>query len=115
MTTENCLFCKIARGDIKADVVLDEPEVMAFRDIQPRAPTHVLVIPKRHIGGLSSATPADDALLGTVLGAARRVAALLAVEGGYRTVINDGPNAGQSVPHLHLHILAGRPLSWPPG
>ncbi len=115
MTTQDCLFCKIARGEIKADVVLDEPDLIVFRDIQPRAPTHVLVIPKKHLAGLSSATASDDALLGKLLGAARRVAAQLALTGGYRTVINDGPDAGQSVPHLHLHLLAGRPLSWPPG
>jgi histidine triad (HIT) family protein len=112
----SCLFCKIARGEIKADLVHEDAEIIAFRDIRPVAPTHVLVIPKRHVRGLSSTTPDDAALLGRLLVGASEVALKLGlVDGGFRTVINDGRDAGQTVWHLHVHVLAGRPMAWPPG
>ena len=111
-----CLFCKIAQHEIKADVVLEDEHALAFRDINPAAPTHVLIIPKKHIVSLSEATEADAALLGRLLLMARAVAEKLdLVNSGYRTVVNNGKDAGQSVFHLHVHVLAGRQLAWPPG
>ena len=112
----SCIFCKIARGDIPANVVLESPEAIAFADLHPVAPTHVLVIPKSHLSGLSAASSEDAPLLGAVLNLAREVAMKVGIAmSGYRTVINDGADAGQSVGHLHVHVLGGRPLSWPPG
>jgi len=111
-----CLFCKIAQHEIKADIVLEDAEVVAFRDINPAAPTHVLVIPKKHIVSLSEAAEADQALLGRLMLTAKAVAEKLdLVNSGYRTVVNNGKDAGQSVFHLHVHVLAGRQLAWPPG
>jgi histidine triad (HIT) family protein len=111
-----CLFCKIAGKEIPAKIVHEDDDTLAFRDIHPVAPTHVLVIPKKHIVSLSDATEADQALLGKLLLTAKRVAEM---EGrtaeGYRTVINSGANAGQSVFHIHVHVIAGRPMAWPPG
>jgi histidine triad (HIT) family protein len=112
----SCLFCKIVAREIPADIVFETDEVLAFRDIRPAAPTHALVIPKRHIQGVHDATAAEGALLGALLLAGREVAVRLGVaESGYRLVINHGADAGQSVFHLHLHVLGGRGLSWPPG
>ena len=112
---DDCLFCKIARGAIPAALVHDGPEAVAFRDINPQAPTHILVVPRRHVASLHDAA-ADPALLGTLLATAREVAAGAGLgEGGYRVVVNTGPDAGQSVAHLHLHVLGGRSLGWPPG
>jgi histidine triad (HIT) family protein len=111
-----CLFCKIAAHEIKADIVYEDAHALAFRDINPVAPTHVLVIPKRHVVSLSDATEGDMELLGRLLLVARSVAEKLdLVNSGYRTVVNNGKDAGQSVFHLHLHVLAGRALAWPPG
>jgi histidine triad (HIT) family protein len=112
----DCLFCKMVAGDIKPDIVHDTPRVLAFRDINPQAPVHILVIPKRHIPTLDD-FPADDPdLAGELLSAARAVAAQAGLaEGGYRTVINCGADGGQAVYHLHLHVLGGRQLHWPPG
>lgn len=112
----SCIFCRIARGEIPANVVLDEPELLAFRDINPVAPTHVLVIPKRHIASLAEITAAEAGLVGKMLLAAREIAAREGALGnGFRTVFNSGPDAGQTVAHLHLHVLAGRDMTWPPG
>ena len=114
--TVSCIFCRIARGEIPSSVVLDEPELFAFRDINPVAPTHVLVIPKRHIASLADITAAEAGIIGKLFLAAREIAARDgALASGFRTVINCGPDAGQTVFHLHLHVLAGRGMSWPPG
>lgn len=111
-----CLFCKIVAREIPAQIVHENEHVVAFKDIHPAAPTHALVIPKRHIVGAHDATPEDAALLGQILLAGRDVAEKLGLaEGGYRLVVNNGPNAGQSVFHLHLHVLGGRQMAWPPG
>jgi histidine triad (HIT) family protein len=112
----SCLFCRIARGEIPANIVFDGPEVMAFRDINPVAPTHVLVIPKRHIASLADLTAAETGVLGQMFLAAREIAAGEGALGnGFRTVINTGPDGGQTVFHIHLHLLAGRSMTWPPG
>jgi histidine triad (HIT) family protein len=109
-----CPFCKIARGEIKADVVLRTPTAIAIRDINPQAPDHVLVIPSEHISSLADAH--DAAQLGGLLVLAHEVARKVMIDhGGYRVVINIGDHGGQTVPHLHLHILGGRRMKWPPG
>ena len=110
------LFEKIVSRQIPARIVYEDQEVIAFHDIDPKAPVHVLVVPKRVIARIGDAGPMDAPLLGRLLLAAQKVTADLGVnETGYRLVINHGPDAGESVPHLHVHILAGRPLAWPPG
>ena len=110
------LFEKIVAREIPAQIVYEDDLVLAFRDIQPQAPTHVLLVPKRLIPRLAEATPEDHKLLGHLLLKAAEVAAKLGlVPGGYRLVINNGPDGGESVPHLHVHILGGRHLAWPPG
>lgn len=112
MTT---LFGKVIRREIPADIVYEDELCLAFRDINPQAPTHVLLIPKQEIDKLSSAVGADQALLGHLMLAAAKVARQLGVGDAFRLVVNNGAAAGQSVFHLHLHILAGRTLRWPPG
>ena len=112
----DCIFCKIAGGEIPAALVHQDESVIAFKDLNPQAPLHVLVVPRRHIATLNDLKSGDDALVGSMF----RVAAQLAKEHGYadrgyRTVFNCNREAGQSVFHLHLHLLAGRGLSWPPG
>jgi histidine triad (HIT) family protein len=115
MSTD-CLFCKIVAGTIPAQKLLDNEHVVAFKDIRPVAPTHALVIPKKHMVGIADATAEDGVMLGEVMLAARQVAMTLGLaEGGYRLVINQGPDAGQSVFHLHCHVIGGRPMAWPPG
>ncbi|MCF6192059.1 MAG: histidine triad nucleotide-binding protein [Candidatus Hydrothermae bacterium] len=110
----DCIFCRIAAGEIPADKVYEDDRVVAFRDINPQAPTHVLLIPKKHVE--SVARLEDPELAGYLMEKAAAVARSLGLEDkGYRLVINHGPLAGQSVFHLHIHILGGRPLSWPPG
>lgn len=113
----DCLFCRIVAGEIPAKIVKRSDDVVAFRDIDPRAPTHVLVIPARHIPAVRDAASAEDEqLIGRVLRFAAEVASELGVNaGGYRLVTNTGPDAGQSVDHLHFHLLGGRKLAWPPG
>ena len=109
-----CLFCRIVRKEIPATLVLENEHVIAFRDIDPKAPTHVLVVPREHITTLDEAT--DARVLGELmLGAATIARSEGLVNGGYRTVVNCGADAGQSVFHVHLHLLGGRKLSWPPG
>ena len=110
------IFGKIIRKEIPAQIVYEDDEVLAFKDIQPQAPVHILVIPKKPIPQLSMATEADRSLLGKMLLTAQQVAAEAGLdEGGYRLVINNGVDGGQTVYHLHLHILGGRSLAWPPG
>ncbi len=111
----SCLFCKLVEGTIPAKLVVDEPDVLAFHDLHPASPTHVLVIPKKHLASLADATADDAPLLGRLLTVAREVAEKLGLESGYRVVINTGEHGGQSVHHLHLHVLGGRHQSWPPG
>ena len=112
--TDTCLFCKIVRKEIPSTIVLETEHVVAFRDIDPKAPTHVVVVPRVHVASLDDAT--DAQMLGELMLAAAAIArAEGIVEGGYRTVINCGADAGQSVFHLHLHLLGGRTLAWPPG
>jgi histidine triad (HIT) family protein len=112
--SESCLFCRIVRKEIPAKLVLENEHVVAFRDIDPKAPTHVLVVPREHVATLDEATNA--AMLGELMLAAAAIAREEGiVDGGYRTVVNCGPDAGQSVFHVHLHLLGGRKLNWPPG
>ena len=114
--SEGCLFCRIVAGEIPATEVYRTPTLVAIRDIGPQAPTHVLVIPRRHIPSLDAAKPADGELLAKLMLTAAEVARRAGiVDGGYRVVNNCGAGAGQSVPHVHLHVLGGRHLSWPPG
>ncbi len=112
----DCIFCKMARGEIKPDIVYEDDEVLAFRDMNPQAPTHFLVIPRRHIATTNDLEPGDAELVGKLYLAARHVATAEGVaERGYRMVMNCNPEAGQSVYHIHLHVLGGRPMNWPPG
>jgi Diadenosine tetraphosphate (Ap4A) hydrolase and other HIT family hydrolases len=112
----SCLFCKIVAGEIPAAKIYEDDTSIAFRDINPQAPVHVLVIPREHIASLADASDADEAMLGRLMLAAARVARQEGLtESGFRTVVNNGAGAGQSVFHIHLHVLGGRPLSWPPG
>jgi histidine triad (HIT) family protein len=115
-TSEDCLFCKIARGEIPATVVHEGERVLAFRDVSPQAPTHVLVIPRDHHENVAALSSADPAALAELISAAAAVAeSERIVESGYRLVFNSGAGAGQSVFHVHGHVLGGRPMSWPPG
>jgi histidine triad (HIT) family protein len=110
------IFEKIADREIPAQIIYEEEDLLAFHDINPQAPVHVLIIPKRHIARIGEAKSCDADLLGRLLLASKNVARQLGVfESGYRLVINHGPDAGESVPHLHVHLLAKRPLAWPPG
>ncbi|NRQ35641.1 histidine triad nucleotide-binding protein [Nonomuraea sp. NN258] len=112
----DCLFCKIVAKEVQADVVYETDRTLAFRDINPQAPTHVLVIPKEHHANAAALAEADDGLADDVLKAAHAVAVQEGVaEGGYRVVFNTGPGAGQTVFHVHAHVLGGRGLGWPPG
>ena len=112
----DCLFCKIARKEINAAIVYEDEQFVAFRDINPQAPVHVLVIPREHIGTLNDLTPAHDALMGGLMRTAAKIAKDLGVaDDGWRAVVNCNEGAGQSVWHIHLHLLGGRPLAWPPG
>ena len=113
---ESCPFCRVAEGKAQARVVFADDEVMAFHDIAPRAPVHVLVIPRRHIVSLAHTSQGDRDLLGTLLAAAAEAARQTGIaDAGYRVVANIGAAGGQVVPHLHLHVLGGRPMGWPPG
>jgi len=112
---KDCLFCRIVSGEIPAKKVYEDEQVYAFEDINPQAPTHVLVVPKKHIRGLKEAESGDAAIIGTCHLAAANIARERSIEEGYRTVLNVGPKAGQSVFHLHVHLIGGRHLHWPPG
>jgi histidine triad (HIT) family protein len=109
------IFQKIIDREIPADIVFEDDRCLAFRDISPQAPTHVLIIPKKAIASFDELTPEDEGLLGHMLLVVRRLAGDLALSGGYRVVANCGRDAGQSVDHLHFHLLGGRSLNWPPG
>lgn len=112
----DCLFCKMIAGDITPDTVYEDDDVLAFRDINPQAPTHVIVVPKRHISTINDLTGDDAALVGKLFLAAKKVAEQDGIaEDGYRTVMNCNAGAGQSVFHIHLHVLGGRGMHWPPG
>ena len=110
----DCLFCGIASGDVSADVVTQDDLVVVFRDVNPQAPVHLLAIPRRHVASAADLSAADADLLGGLFGALRTAAADSGAT-SYRLVTNIGPDAGQSVQHLHIHLLAGRRLGWPPG
>ena len=112
---DDCLFCKIIAGKVPATVVYQDEALTAIRDIRPQAPTHILVLPNRHVTGIAEAQASDAELLGKLLLAARRIAQQEDLNGGYRLVINSGLDAGQSVFHLHVHVLGGRHMRWPPG
>lgn len=109
------IFEKIIAREIPAKIVHEDDDVLAFHDVNPQAPVHVLIVPKRAIARLNDATPPDAALLGKLLLTAKKVASELGLTNGYRVVINNGPDAGESVPHLHVHVLGKRSLAWPPG
>jgi histidine triad (HIT) family protein len=116
MSTDDCLFCRIVRGEIPATIVHETPDTVAFRDINPQAPYHVLIVPRAHIASLNAATDADVTLLGRLsLIAAELATGAGYADSGYRTVMNTGADGGQTVLHLHLHLLAGRRFTWPPG
>ena len=112
----DCLFCKIAAGDIPSNKLIEDDQLLAFYDIDPQAPVHFLVIPKKHIDSAAVLTEDDAALLGHIYAVIAQLAARLGIaENGYRVVTNVGADGGQSVKHLHFHVLAGRSLAWPPG
>ena len=111
----DCIFCRIIRGEAPAKKVYEDERALVFEDINPQAPTHVLIIPKKHIVGLKEAQPEDAEIIGYLHLVAARIARQRGIEDGYRTVFNVGSRAGQSVFHLHLHLLGGRSLRWPPG
>jgi histidine triad (HIT) family protein len=111
----SCLFCKIADGSIPSTRVYEDEQCLAFADINPQAPVHLLIIPRKHIASLAKATTEDRALLSHLLWTAAEIAREKKLDAGYRVVINIGENGGQTVDHLHLHLLGGRPMAWPPG
>jgi histidine triad (HIT) family protein len=112
----DCLFCKIVNGEIPASIVYEDDRVVAFNDINPQAPTHVLVVPKRHIASLNDLSADDDQSVGEVVRRAAAIANERGISaGGFRTVFNTNRDAGQTVFHIHLHLLGGRNMSWPPG
>jgi histidine triad (HIT) family protein len=110
-----CLFCKIVAGEIPSKQVFADERVLAFRDINPQAPTHVLIIPRKHFASLREVGPEEEELLGYLHLVAARLAVSEGLAKGYRTVINTGDDGGQTVDHLHIHLLGGRPMGWPPG
>jgi histidine triad (HIT) family protein len=111
----DCLFCKIAEKKIPAKLVYEDPDIFAFQDINPQAPTHILLCPRKHFASLDEAKPEDQAVLGKLLNVAAQIARERKLTDGYRTVFNTGAGAGQTVFHLHLHLLGGRHFHWPPG
>ena len=112
---EKTIFKKIIDGEIPADIVYEDDQCLAFRDVNPQAPTHVLVIPRKEIESLAHVEEADTELIGHLFVVVRKLADELGLSDGYRTVLNCGRHGGQSVDHLHVHLIVGRPLSWPPG
>lgn len=116
MTDANCIFCRIARGEVPAKIVHEDEDIVAFRDLDPKAPVHVLVIPRRHIASVNDVVRGDRDLLGALFVTARAIAHADGIAAaGYRLVVNSGAAAGQTVDHLHLHVLGGRAMRWPPG
>ncbi|NOR35443.1 MAG: HIT domain-containing protein [Woeseiaceae bacterium] len=116
MSEQDCLFCKILNGDVPADIVYESDSAIAFRDVSPQAPTHVLVIPRKHIATINDLGEDDQEIVGSLYLAAKDIARAEGLsDEGYRAVMNCNEGAGQSVFHIHLHVLGGRALSWPPG
>jgi histidine triad (HIT) family protein len=115
MSEQDTIFSKIIRREVPADIVYEDETTLAFKDINPQAPIHILVIPKKPIPKLDDSVPEDQILMGNLLFIAKRVAEEQGIQNGYRVVINNGPDAGQTVFHLHLHVLGGRQMKWPPG
>jgi len=116
MSEQDCLFCKVLNGDIPADIVYESDSAIAFRDINPQAPTHVLVIPRKHVATINDLDEEDQEIVGSLYLAAKDIARAEGIsDEGYRVVMNCNEGAGQSVFHIHLHVLGGRALSWPPG
>jgi histidine triad (HIT) family protein len=112
----DCLFCSIIGGKIKGEIVFEDQNVVAFKDIRPAAPVHLLIVPRKHIESVSSLVAEDSPIIGAIFSAAAKLARDFGIaESGYRVVVNNGPDAGQSVFHLHYHLLGGRPMHWPPG
>ena len=111
----DCLFCKIIAREIPSQLVYEDDQAVAFKDISPKAPTHLLIVPKKHIPSLSACTDADKPLLGHIQRVAAAMAEKTGIAAGFRLLANNGRSAGQSVDHLHYHLLGGRPMQWPPG
>lgn len=112
----DCLFCKIREGEIPADIVFENDDVLAFRDVNPHAPTHLLIIPKKHIATVNDLSADDESIMGKLFSVAKVIAAEEGVsDDGYRLVVNCNEKAGQTVFHIHMHLLAGRSMNWPPG
>jgi len=111
----DCIFCKISRRELPAKLIYEDPDLFAFEDISPQAPSHILICPRRHFEALDSATSEDAAVLGRALLVASQLAVERGLQDGYRVVINNGRGAGQTVFHLHMHLLGGREFRWPPG
>ncbi len=112
----DCLFCSIIDGKMRGEIVYQDDTVLAFKDIRPEAPVHILIVPRKHIESISSLQPQDVQIVGAIFMTAAKLAKELGIaESGYRVVVNDGADAGQSVFHLHYHLLGGRPMRWPPG
>ena len=111
----SCLFCKIASGEIPSAAIYQDEHVYAFADINPKAPVHVLIVPREHIDSLAETTPEQNALLGHLMSVAAEIARNKGLVKGYRVVVNTGEDGGQTVDHLHLHLLGGRQMTWPPG
>ncbi|HVC80663.1 MAG TPA: HIT domain-containing protein [Chloroflexota bacterium] len=111
---DHCVFCRIVAGEIPATRVLDHERVIAIRDVSPQAPTHILILPRRHVPGLAE-LPASDGLWNDLMAAVQQVVSIERLDQGFRVVVNQGDHGGQTVPHLHLHVLGQRALGWPPG
>jgi len=113
--SHECIFCKIIAGEIPAKLLYEDQDIIAFNDISPQAPTHILVIPKKHIPGPAAMSETDQGLMGKLIRVGTDLAAEKGLEDGFRLVMNNGEEAGQTVFHLHLHVLGGRTMNWPPG
>ena len=113
--SQDCIFCKLIAGDIPAKLLYEDDDILAFNDISPQAPTHILVIPRAHIQGPSDLTEADEAMMGKLVRKGTEIADQAGLTDGFRLVMNNGEQAGQTVFHLHMHILGGRAMQWPPG
>jgi len=111
----DCIFCKIVSGEIPSSKVYEDENILAFHDIDKKAPVHMLIVPKKHIASVSDTPESDMGIFAELIGAAKKLAALNGLEGGFRLVVNDGADGGQTVAHLHVHLLGGRRMSWPPG